>query len=41
MNRITTTYLVSFFKKYLLDEDDHLLDGPPGQFPEVIEFYRK
>lgn len=41
VNRITATYLVSFFRKYLLNEDDHLLDGPPSQFPEVIEFYRK
>lgn len=41
VNRITATCLVSFFKKYLLDEDDHLLDGPSRQFPEAIEFYRK
>ncbi len=41
VNQIVSTYLVSFFRKYLRGEDDHLLDGPPSQFPEIIEFYRK
>ena len=41
VNQIVSTYVVSFFKKYLRGDDDHLLDGPPSHFPEVIEFYRK
>ena len=41
INQIASAYVVSFFRKYLKDEDDHLLDGPPGVFPEVIEFFKK
>jgi predicted dienelactone hydrolase len=41
INQIASTYVLSFFKKYLKNEDDHLLDGPPAEFPEVIEFLRK
>lgn len=40
INQIASAYVVSFFKKYLKDEDDHLLDGPPAEFPEVIEFFK-
>ena len=41
INQIASTYVLSFFKKYLKNKDDHLLDGPPVEFPEVIEFLRK
>lgn len=35
-------YQVSFLKKYLKGQDDHLLDGPPGAlFPRVINFKKK
>jgi len=33
--------IVSFFRKYLRDEDDHFLDGPPPDFPEVDAFLKK
>ncbi|MGW6023254.1 alpha/beta hydrolase [Streptomyces sp. NPDC055099] len=28
-------YTTSFFDRWLRDEDDHLLDGPSGKYPEV------
>ena len=36
-----TACLLSFFKKYLKDQDDHLLDDPSLAYPEVIRFMRK
>ncbi|HXJ60123.1 MAG TPA: hypothetical protein VNU68_26045 [Verrucomicrobiae bacterium] len=33
--------MISFFDKYLKDQDDHLLDGPTSTYPEVINFGRK
>ncbi|MHC1765037.1 MAG: alpha/beta hydrolase family protein [Verrucomicrobiia bacterium] len=41
INQIATAYVLSFFRKYLKDEDDHLLDSLPAEFPEVIEFFKK
>jgi predicted dienelactone hydrolase len=41
INQIASAYVVSFFRKYLKGEDDHLLDGPPAEFPEVIEFFKQ
>jgi len=35
------TYILSFFDKYLKNQDDHLLDGPSTNFPRVINFRRK
>jgi predicted dienelactone hydrolase len=32
---IINAYLLSFFRKYLTQEDDHLLDTASNQFPEV------
>lgn len=34
-------YVVSFFRKYLRGEDDHFLDGPPTDWPEVDVFLSK
>jgi hypothetical protein len=34
-------YALSFFNKYLKNQDDHLLDGPSRSFPRVINFMRK
>ena len=36
-----TACLLSFFNKYLKDQDDHLLDDPSPAYPEVIRFMRK
>jgi Platelet-activating factor acetylhydrolase, isoform II len=36
-----TGCLLSFFNKYLKDQDDHLLDDPSLAYPEVIRFVRK
>lgn len=33
-------YVVSFFRKYLRDEDDHFLDGQPADWPEVDVFLK-
>jgi hypothetical protein len=33
--------LVSFSNKYLKGVDDHLLDGPSADYPEVMEFLKK
>jgi len=41
ISQIASAYVDSFFKKYLKGEDDHLLDGPSAEFPEVIEFLKK
>jgi len=38
LSQILRAYLLSFFNKFLLGIDDHLLDGPPPAYPEVIEF---
>lgn len=34
-------YVLSFFNKYLRHEDDHLLDGPSNDSPDVDSFLRK
>lgn len=39
--QIIDAYLVSFFNKHLQGEDDHLLDGPSPEFPEVSAFRSK
>jgi uncharacterized repeat protein (TIGR03803 family) len=36
--QIERAYLLSFFNKFLLGEDDHLLDGPSAAYPEVMQF---
>jgi hypothetical protein len=36
-----TGCLLSFFEKYLKDQDDQLLDDPSLVYPEVIRFMRK
>ncbi|MBM3831829.1 MAG: hypothetical protein FJ403_00840 [Verrucomicrobia bacterium] len=41
VSQITRTYLVSFFNKYLKNQDDHLFDGPLPTFPEVKEFLKE
>lgn len=41
VSHITRAYLVSFFRKFLKDQDDHLLDGPSADYPEVTEFLKK
>ena len=38
LSQILRAYLRSFFNKFLKGEDDHLLDGPPAAYPEVIQF---
>ncbi|MBI4662323.1 MAG: hypothetical protein HY735_26175 [Verrucomicrobia bacterium] len=40
-SQITRAYLVAFFNKYLKNQDDHLLDGPSADYPEVMEFLKK
>jgi dienelactone hydrolase len=40
-SQIIRAYLLSFFNKYLRGEDDHLLDGPSPDYPEVMQFIRK
>jgi uncharacterized repeat protein (TIGR03803 family) len=37
-SQIVRAYLLSFFNKFLKGEDDHLLDGPPPAYPEVVQF---
>ncbi len=37
INELSSQYLVSFFRKYLLDEDDHRLDSA-GDVPEILKF---
>jgi predicted dienelactone hydrolase len=34
-------YVVSFLRKYLRDEDDRFLDGPPVDWPEADQFLKK
>lgn len=34
-------YILSFFNKYLKGQDDHFLDGPPSDYPEVDVFLKK
>ncbi len=40
-SQIVRAYLLSFFNRFLLGEDDHLLDGPSPAYPEVMQFLRK
>ena len=39
--QIVRAYVLSFFNKFLLGEDDHLLDGPSSAYPEVEQFMKK
>jgi len=32
---------LSFFNKYLKNQDDHLLDNPAAVYPNIINFQRK
>jgi hypothetical protein len=41
VTQIVRAYLLSFFNKYLKGEDDHFLDGPSADYPEVEEFMKK
>ena len=41
VSQIVRTYVLSFFNKFLLGEDDHLLDGPSAAYPEVMQFLSK
>ena len=41
VTQIVRSYLLSFFNKYLKEEDDHLLDGPSADFHEVEQFMKK
>ena len=41
LQRTMKTYILSFFNKFLKNEDDHLLDGPSTNFPRVIAFQKK
>lgn len=38
VSQVQRAYLLSFFNKFLKDQDDHLLDGPSAAYPEVIQF---
>ena len=38
VSQIVRAYLLSFFNKFLLGKDDHLLDGPSPAYPEVLQF---
>jgi hypothetical protein len=41
--RTINAYALSFFNKFLCNQDDHLLDGPPNpkEFPRVTGFRTK
>ena len=41
LQRTMKAYILSFFNKYLKNQDDHLLDGPSTNFPLVVNFQRK
>jgi dienelactone hydrolase len=41
VTQIVRAYLLSFFNKFLKGEDDHLLDGPSADYPEVEQFIKK
>jgi predicted dienelactone hydrolase len=41
VTQIVRAYVLSFFNKFLLGEDDHLLDGPSPAYPEVEQFMKK
>ena len=41
VNQITAAYVLAFFRKYLRGTDDHLLDGPPPEFPEVLKYVKR
>lgn len=38
VSQLLRAYLLSFFNKFLKDQDDHLLDGPSPAYPEVMQF---
>jgi predicted dienelactone hydrolase len=38
INQLSASFLVSFFRKYLLDQDDHRLDHPQSDIPEILNF---
>lgn len=39
--RTVQAYVVSFFRRYLFNQDDHLLDGPSPAYPRVTTFREK
>jgi predicted dienelactone hydrolase len=41
VSQIVRAYVLSFFNKFLLGEDDHLLDGLSPAYPEVEQFMKK
>jgi dienelactone hydrolase len=41
INEITAAYLLAFFTKHLKGANAPLLDGPSGQFPEVLVFLKR
>ncbi len=41
VNELSAGYLVSFFKKYLRNEDDHRLDDPSAGASEVLKFVKR
>jgi uncharacterized repeat protein (TIGR03803 family) len=41
LSQLVRAYLLSFFNKFLLGEDDHLLDGLSPAYPEVMQFLSK
>ena len=38
VSQVLRAYLLSFFNKSLRGIDDHLLDGPSPEYPEIIQF---
>jgi hypothetical protein len=40
-SRTTRACTLSFFDKYLKDQDDHLLDNPAAVYPNIINFRSK
>src|SRR5262249_35858465 len=39
--RLLRIYTLSFFNKYLKGQDDHVLDGPLPDYPEIITYLKK
>lgn len=38
LSQVLRSYLLSFFNKFLKQNDNHLLDGPAPAYPEVLQF---
>lgn len=41
VSQIVRAYLLAFFNKHLRGDDNHLLDGPSPNYPEVMQFLNK